>query len=274
MKIAWQFFAAFALLAPPASQFAATNSSPPLPTIEAVLQRVVERSAKEDENDRAFREGYFFRHANVTEFRNSKGEVKKHEERKGENKPASNPVAVKPRSPAENSSSNASAQSSGKVSDSHSNVRGKAFEKHDFLLTGDLLKRFDFTLIGREQLNGRPVLVVEFQPATKKFPARNLKERFINKAAGRVWVDEADYALVKADLHLSERVNVVGGLVGAVWKFTYDFLRDRTLDGLWFTKSSNWHLEGRELFVKRTVDFHEERTDVRPVTMPEAHASR
>jgi hypothetical protein len=95
-------------------------------------------------------------------------------------------------------------------------VRGKAFKKDDFALNNDLFGRFDFTVAGREVLNGRSALIVDFQPAKKNVPVRNLKDRFINKAAGRVWVDEADYKLVKADLHLTERVNVVGGLVGAV----------------------------------------------------------
>ena len=43
-----------------------------------------------------------------------------------------------------------------------------------------------------------------------------ITDEFINHAAGRVWVDEQDYAMVKADLHLTDRVNVFGGLVGAV----------------------------------------------------------
>ena len=117
----------------------------------------------------------------------------------------------------------------------------------------------------RDVVNGRPVLIVDFQPARKKLPVRNLKDRFINKAAGRAWVDETDHAVVKADLYLTERVNVVGGLVGAVWKFTCGLIRERTADGLWFTRHSNWHLEGRELWVRRTVDYHEEWTDVRKV---------
>ena len=273
--MACQFVVAAALLTPASRAVAISNAEPPLPDIDTVLQRVIEHSSKEDENERAFREKYFFRHQHVTEFRNAHGEVKKHDEKKSENSPTRAADAEKPATTVTNAAAaGLTLNGSGPVSDSRSNVRGKAFEKSDFLLKPELLKRFEFTLAGREQLNGRTVLVIDFQPARKKPSVRNLKDKFINKAAGRVWVDEADYALVKADLHLSERVNVVGGLVGAVWKFTYDFLRDRTLDGLWFTKSSNWHLEGRELFVKRTVDFHEERTDVRPVTMPEAHARR
>ena len=90
-------------------------------------------------------------------------------------------------------------------------------------------------------------------------------ERFINRAAGRLWVDEQDQVVTRADLHLTQQVNIVGGLLGAVWSFTYTFDRDRTEDGLWFTQSVDWHLTGRELFVRRSVDYHEERSEVRKV---------
>ena len=105
--------------------------------------------------------------------------------------------------------------------------------------------------------------MLEFKPAKKNLPERNIKDRFINKAAGRVWVDEADYVIAKADVHLTESVNVVGGLVGAVWKFNYSFDRERTSDGLWFTRAVDWHLEGREVVFRRAIDYHEGKTGVR-----------
>jgi hypothetical protein len=78
-----------------------------------------------------------------------------------------------------------------------------------------------------------------------------------------VWIDEEDAAIAKADLFLTKRVNVAGGLVGAVWKFTCTMDRERTPEGYWFIRNSNWHLEGREVFVQRVVDSREERTDLK-----------
>ena len=265
MKLLWPTVAAAILLAAPAHVSAQNDAGRALPPVEMVLQRVAEKSAKADENEQAFQERYFFTRTRVTEYRNSKGEVKKREEKKRENNPLQKTRAARPQSSGAKPPPTVGMKTNEAVSETHSNVRGKAFEKSDFVPNGDLLGRFEFTVAGREVLNGRPALIVDFQPAEKKLPERNLKDRFINKAAGRVWVDEADYALVKADLHLTERVNVVGGLVGAVWKFSFGFIRERMPDGLWFTRNSNWHLEGRELFVHRTVDYHEEKTDVRKV---------
>jgi len=67
---------------------------------------------------------------------------------------------------------------------------------------------------------------------------------------------------VRANLHLSAPVSVLGGLVGAVQKFSFSFNRQRTPEGIWITQDSDWHLEGREVFIKRIVDYHEEITDV------------
>jgi hypothetical protein len=265
MRTSGPILAAALMLAGPAAVPASDNSAPPLPALETILQRVAEKAAQEDENERMFRDRYFYTRNRVTEFRNSQGELKKREEKNGDHDPlASNPPVRPP--PARPQSSRADAAAENRpVSDTHSNVRGKAFKKGEFVLNDDLLGRFEFQVAGRETVNGRPALMVDFQPAKKKLPVRNVKDKFINKAAGRVWVDEADYALVKADLHLTDRVNVVGGLVGAVWKFTFAFTRERTPDGLWFTRDSRWHLEGREVFVQRTVDYHEERLGVRRV---------
>lgn len=129
----------------------------------------------------------------------------------------------------------------------------------------DLLNRFDFTLQGRETINGRDALVIDFKPKSGKLPEHSLKERFINKAAGRVWLDEQEAQLVKADLYLTKRVDVFGGLVGSVYKCTCTISRERTDDGLWFTRSTGWHLEGREVLFRRTVDYHQDISDVRRV---------
>ena len=132
----------------------------------------------------------------------------------------------------------------------------------------NLVSRFQFTLVGRENVNGRSALVLDFQPAGKKLPVNSYKDNFINKAAGRVWVDEADYAIAKADLHLTQPVSVLGGLVGSVWKFTYSFERDRTPEGLWFARHVDWHLEGREVVFHRIVDYHEQKIDEQKVLPP------
>lgn len=239
----------------------ADTNQPPLPALDEFFNRVFERARQERDNDRAFATNYVFIRTKTTEYRNAKGEVKKQETKVHTNNPALIIATAAQAIPAQ--AQTREHPPSKPVSDNRSNARGKAFEQDEFALNGELVERFDFKLTGREALNGRTALIMEFQPKPGKLPEPNLKDKFLNKVAGRVWIDEGDYALAKVDVRLTERVNVIGGLVGAVWKFNFSFERERLEEGLWFTRKSKWHLEGRELFVRRTMDHHEERADVR-----------
>jgi hypothetical protein len=226
-------------------------SDAPLPSLEAIIKNAVEHSKKEPENDRLFQQRYEFIRTKVTEYRNGDGELTKRDQKASTNhvrvataaKPKPKPAVTTPKT-----------QSQAKPSD--------RIDKKDILLNQDFFSRFQYTLIGRDQIAGRPVLVLDFKPLNKKLPNNDFKDRFINIAAGRLWMDEEDFALAKADVHLTEKVNVIGGIVGAVAKFSCALDRERTADGLWFTRAMDWHLEGRAVLVHRTIDYHEEKTGV------------
>ena len=243
---------------------AQADDAAPLPDVNSVLKRVIEQVEKESANERVFKQSYSFSRSKKTEFKNSKGEVKKTEAKTKVN----DPLKARPPRPAPQPATPRGVKPIDRATETQSNVKGKAFEESDFPLGDDLISRFDFTLVRREVLNERPVLVIDFAPVKKKVPENNLKEKFLNKAAGRVWVDEQDSVPVKADLHLSAPVSVLGGLVGAVQKFTFSFNRQRTPEGIWFTLDSDWHLEGREVFFRRIIDYHEETTNVLRVVPP------
>lgn len=244
MKHLGQIIVAVALLRPLAAAWAIDADAPPLPAVETVLERLAEHSPKEAANDLAFKQRYQFTRSRETEVRNSKGELNKREVKTQVNKPTSDPG--KPEAAA----------------DAQTHRRGKSGRKTDFAVDREFLARFQFTLVGRETMGGRPTLILDLQPAAKKPPEHDLKDRIINKMAGRVWVDEAESVLVKADFHLTEKVNVVAGLVGTIASLTLSFNRTRTADGLWFTPRLEWQLDGREVFVRRTIVSHEEITEV------------
>jgi hypothetical protein len=274
MKRAWRTISIAIMLAMPHLLVAQSDIAAPLPLVETVLRRVVEQSKNEAANEREFKELYAYKRTKVTEYSNSKGKLAKRDEQKSVRNPLFIPVANRPPRRTEPRSDSMGAEKNGAVAGTDAKAKGKAFERNDFALNEDLLARFEFTLAGREMVNQRPALILDFKPANRKLPERSVKERFINKAAGRIWVDEADYALVKADLHLTEKVRVVGGLVGSVSNFNYELNRERTADGLWFTREVNWHLEGRELLARRTIDYQEEKSDVRRVRQAGAFQAR
>ena len=199
MKYVWPTIAVLIFLA---YSLPAETGTTPLPPLYAVIQRALARAAMEDENDREFNRSYHYERIRLTEYRNGKGELKKHEEKRtpeGANKTNSVPATAP--APVE--------KDDAPVSETHSNIKGKAFAVKDYSLS-NLVSRFQFTLVGRETVNGRHA-GAGFSAGSKDLPVNSYKDHFINKAAGRVWVDEADYAIAKADLHLTQQVNVLGG---------------------------------------------------------------
>lgn len=248
---------ALAFAVPMAARAGSTNS-PPLPTMEEILPRVMERSKQERQNDRDFDARFIFVRTRLTETRNGDGDIKKREEKITTNTPTLKKLLAPPAAGA-----GAAPDKAPPASDNRAKPKKRAYEKDDFDVNEDLLKRFSFTLVRRETVNGRPTLVVDFEPAKDRVPERNIRDKFLNRTAGRVWLDEEDMAMAKVAIRLTDRVNVIGGLVGAVWKMNFGFERVRTDDGLWYTRDATWHLEGRELFSQRIMDYHETRTGVR-----------
>jgi len=244
MKNIFRAVVAFAVLGPTAKAFPADAAAPPLPSVEVVLEHLADLSQKEAANDLEFKQRYDFTRSRATEVRNSKGELNKREVKTQVNKPSLN------------------SGNTDMAKQSQTNRLSKPGRKSDFTVDREFLQRFQFTLVGREPVNGRPALILDLVPAAKRPPEHDLKDRIINKMAGRVWVDEAESVLVRADFHLTEKVNVVAGLVGVIANFTLSFDRTRTADGLWFTPRLDWHFEGREVLVRRTLDSHEEITKV------------
>ncbi|MBI3880530.1 MAG: hypothetical protein HY301_10780 [Verrucomicrobia bacterium] len=245
-----------ALCATALPALAAKRAAPPVssdPEVQAVLDRVVKRATAELDNDTQFNARYAWTRTKRTDTKDGKGKLDKRTDKTASHDPSTTPpptqtatyTGLEPAAPADPKST--------KVS------------KKDFLLSPEILGRYKFTLGGRELLDGRPTIILDFVPASRKLPDNEFKDRFINKAAGRVWVDEADGAIAKCNLHLTEEVTVVGGLIGVVRVAKYDFDRGRTADGLWFTRTMNWHVEGRQLLSKKIYDYHEEKKDLRKV---------
>jgi hypothetical protein len=263
MKTTSLIFAVLLSLVRFASAQAADNSftdSKPLPTMDFLLQKVVARATNnEDNNDYLFDMNYQYTRTRTWEYRNASGELSSsNSTSRVENKPQR--LAAKalrlstmnqPMLPARTGKNTPAANG-------NSSIQGKALKVKDYSIP-NLVSRFQFTLVGRELLNGRPSLVVDFKPLNDHLPVNQFADNFINKAAGRVWIDEQDYAVAQAQLHLTQPVNVLGGIVGAVQKFTYEFTRVRTPEGYWFARNMDWHVEGREVVVNRIVDYHEQK---------------
>ena len=233
-------------------------TSEPLPTVQEVMPRVLQASANENTQYHAFNNHYSYRRERTTAFYDFSGGLKSFEDKYSTNTPS--PVVVIPHNdpPPER----VSAPSRQVEQSSGPSIHGVPLGKKEDLLNPDIIRRFKFTIVGREMYNGRPTLMVDFKPASGNLPILNIKDRFINSMAGSALIDEQDYTLVKADIHLMQKVTLLGGAAGTVYKFTFSFARERTPDGYWFSRDMNWHLEAQEATYKRVIVHDEKITGV------------
>jgi hypothetical protein len=224
-----------------------------LPSLQTVIPRVAETSAAENAQYHIFNQHYYYLRHRVTEFYDGSGNLKDRSEKQNTN----NPVQAHPTIAPPLVHSTRATPPAKQATDQSPSVHGVSLGKKEDLINPDLLKRYTLAMAGREMLNGRPALIVDFKPASNNLPIFNIKDRFLNCVAGRAWVDEQDMVLEKVEVHLTQKVSILGGLVGSVSKFTFSFDRERTPDGFWFTRDMAWHLEAHEATIARMVDHHE-----------------
>jgi hypothetical protein len=110
-----------------------------------------------------------------------------------------------------------------------------------------VLERFDFKAVGREAIEGRPAIVLEFAARPGD---RNLKgDVILRRLAGRIWVDEADQAIARAEMRNTEAIKVALGLGASVSRFE-SRLEFRKVDDVWLPLRNETVAEGRKLLLK------------------------
>jgi hypothetical protein len=110
-----------------------------------------------------------------------------------------------------------------------------------------VLERFDFKAVGREAIEGRPAIVLEF---TARPGDRDLRgDAVLRRLAGRIWVYEEDQAIARAEMRNTESIKVALGLGASVSRFE-SRLEFRKVDDVWLPSRSETVAAGRKLLLK------------------------
>jgi hypothetical protein len=131
-------------------------------------------------------------------------------------------------------------------------TKAKGDSRENFL-TPDLAARFNFTLLGTTNLNGRPTYKVAFQPKSPQLPVHHLVDRLLNQISGTVWIDAREFEVARAEISLRSEVNLLGGIAGSLKMLTFSLERTRVADGVWFSTLSNGDFMGRKLLAQMHV---------------------
>ena len=75
---------------------------------------------------------------------------------------------------------------------------------HEFSAKHQMPERFDFTIVGTDNIAGQPAKRVTFRPKANPPKKRNTADRFLGLVEGTAWVSEADNKLVKFDMKLQQ----------------------------------------------------------------------
>jgi hypothetical protein len=138
-------------------------------------------------------------------------------------------------------------------------------ENRENFLTPDIVSRFDFTLVGETNFNGRATYQVAFQPKSSATQSHHMIDRLVDRISGTVLIDAEEFEIARAELHLGSEVNLLGGVVGSLKKLVYSMTCTRIDDGLWFKTSSFGDFEGRKLIDAMRIKTSSQAVNFRPL---------
>lgn len=122
-----------------------------------------------------------------------------------------------------------------------------AREQPDFRLS-QILERYDFKAVSREPLASGEAILLEFQPLPGKRPLNS--DNVLRAIAGRIWVDDVDQAVAKAEIRNTSGIKFAFGLGASVKSLDVDIEFLRMADGVWLPLRVSATAAGRMLVFK------------------------
>ena len=109
---------------------------------------------------------------------------------------------------------------------------------------------FNFTPLPDEDLNGRPVRVLQFSPRPDYVP-RSRSNKVLTLLEGTMWIDPEHYQILKLHLRFNKDMNFFLGLFGRVSKGTEAVATQKRVDDdVWLLDNIDVMLRGRFYFFK------------------------
>jgi hypothetical protein len=114
----------------------------------------------------------------------------------------------------------------------------------------EALRLYNITMIGREQLEGIPVIALDFEPRPGYQP-KTQGGKILSKARGKVWFTEADQELVRIEAKLIGSLSFGLGVVAKLDQGArMVFQRRKINDEVWLPAGSHFTGTGRILLLK------------------------
>jgi len=114
----------------------------------------------------------------------------------------------------------------------------------------DALLVYDFKMLGRESVGGHDAIVFSFTPKKHARP-RTREGKIMQKFAGKSWVSESEYELVRLEAEALQTVSFGLGLFARVHKGSKAAFERRKVDGEeWLPASATYTASARVMMLK------------------------
>ncbi len=80
----------------------------------------------------------------------------------------------------------------------------------------ELIERYTATYDGIRELNGRPTIVLSFEPRPGDLPVRRRTDHALNNSRGLIWIDQSTYEVARVSFELMKRVRLWWGILGSI----------------------------------------------------------
>ena len=252
-----------------------------LPTVQDVLKKAIERAKWSDEQK--FEGKYAWTRHQLTEQYDSKGNVKKREDKvyqvfpiDGESysrlvQKNGKPLAGRELR-VEQENERKFRETVARKKSQPQSARKKKDDDDDVKFNDELIARYQWDVTGCEAVNGRTAYILSFQPRAN-LPVKRTIDRLLNRVAGRLWVDEKDYEIARVDLHLAENVSAWGGILASVKKFVLRFEQAKVDQMAWLPSYIDGYIDGRILIKTLRVKVLEQHSEFRRAEVAAAQPS-
>lgn len=122
--------------------------------------------------------------------------------------------------------------------------------RHEEMVLDDVFAIYKAEIVGREDLNGRPVIQVKFTPQTGFKPKTDEGQRMLH-VAGRAWVSEEDHQIARVELNVIDPISIGFGILAKLQtgsSITAD--RQKFNDEIWLPTRNEITLNARLLLLK------------------------
>jgi hypothetical protein len=116
-------------------------------------------------------------------------------------------------------------------------------------ILADAIAVFQPAYVGRESVDGEPVLVADLKPrADARVTTR--EGRWMKRFAGRMWVAADDYQLVKIDMRAFDDITIGWGVVGRINTGSRVLYSRRRFEHAWLPAEVTYEASGRTLLFR------------------------